>query len=347
MSAPGVRSPARDGTRGDGPLVSIVVPAYFEEGNLARLHSELVRALASESAAWELIVVDDGSADGTWGRIRELAAGDARVRGVRLSRNFGHQYALLAGLAHAGGEAVVTMDADLQHPPAVIPRLLEAWRNGAKIVHTVRTDSDDVSWIKGLSSRAFYRVFSFLSGVPIAPGMADFRLLDRQVVGELLQFREEGLFLRGLVEWVGYPSARVPFQAEKRYSGATKYGLRRMLKFAWSGITSFSVVPLRAGIVLGLVTSAFAFGNLVYAVWAKLFEPERVEPGWATIVSLISLLFGILFVLIGILGEYLGRVLMQVRRRPLYLVSERQGFEAPAASAEQTGARGDAPRLVS
>ncbi|HEX5385190.1 MAG TPA: glycosyltransferase family 2 protein [Gemmatimonadales bacterium] len=333
-------------------LLSIVVPAYCEEGNVARLHDELSRVLLDENVAWELVIVDDGSTDATWERIRELGRSDPRVRGIRLSRNFGHQYALLAGLAHARGDVVVSMDADLQHPPAVVPRLLDEWRRGFKIVHTVRADSEDVSWFKGLTSRAFYRIFSFLSGVRITPGMADFRLLDRQVVQELVRLREEGLFLRGLVEWVGYPNTRVPFRADERYSGTTKYTLRRMIKFAWAGITSFSVVPLRAGIVIGLVTSLFAFAVLVQTVFVKIFMPERIVPGWATIVALVSLLFGILFILIGVLGEYLGRILVQVRQRPLYLVSDTHGISTTVAgdvprADPSVPATGDAQRFAS
>jgi glycosyltransferase involved in cell wall biosynthesis len=218
------------------------------------------------------------------------------------------------------------MDGDLQHPPSVVPLLVDEWRRGARIVHTVRVDSDDLSWFKRTASRAYYRLFTFLSGVPITPGMADFRLLDRQVVDELLQFREVDVFLRGLVEWVGYPSATVAFQAARRHSGDPKYTFRRMLKFAWTGITSFSLVPLRAGIVIGLVTAVLSFAALVHAVWVRLVTPQDAVPGWATIVALIGLFFGILFVLIGVLGEYLARILVQVRQRPRFLVSGTVGF---------------------
>ncbi len=305
----------------DAPVLSIVVPAYREAANLERLHEEVARCLAPIWCTWELILVDDGSPDTTWESIIELHERDSRVRGIRLSRNFGHQYALLAGLSAARGAAVITMDADLQHPPAVIPVLIDEWHRGSKIVHTVRRDSLEVSWRKRVTSRMFYRLFSFLSGVPIAPGMADFRLLDRQVVTELLKLKESGLFLRGLVQWVGYRSTNVEYDCAKRFAGKTSYDLRRMLRFAWTGITSFSIVPLRMATVLGLLTSLFAFYELMSAVYVKLFTHHAI-PGWASLYGLVSLLFGVLFILLGMIGEYIARILEEVRERPRFVISD-------------------------
>ena len=305
----------------------MVVPAHCEEGNLGPLYEELSQVMGRVKVRWELIIVDDGSTDRTWQRIEDLNRRDVRVKGLRLSRNFGHQYALLAGMRGATGDAVITMDADLQHPPEVIVRLLEEWRRGCQIVHTIRIGTAAQPLSKNLTSRLFYRVFAFLSGVPLSAGMADFRLLDRQVVDELVAFKEGGLFLRGLVQWVGYSSAKVEFACRERRTGKTKYSLARMLRFAWAGVTSFSLIPLRVAIMIGLTTSAAASVYLMYAVYTRLFT-ESAVPGWASAVSIISLLFGVLFILLGVIGEYIGRILEEVRARPRFIVSERLGFDS-------------------
>jgi dolichol-phosphate mannosyltransferase len=300
--------------------VSIVMPVCNEEGNLYKIYAEILKQMDKEQS-FEFVFVDDGSTDQSWEIIKSLSKNDNRIRGIRFSRNFGHQYALYAGLMNSRGDAVITMDADLQHPPSVIPQLLDEWHKGSNIVNTLRIDQKKISFMKKNTSWLFYKIFSFLSGVEMGPGTSEFRLLDRQVVNELLKFNESGIFLRGLVHWVGFSNVKIPYQCQDRYSGTTKYSVYKMCKFAWRGITSFSIVPLRIGIFIGIMTSLFAFYQLIEVVYLKLFT-DRLVPGYGTTVGLISLLFGILFILIGILGEYIGRILLEVRGRPRYIVSE-------------------------
>jgi dolichol-phosphate mannosyltransferase len=303
-------------------MISIVIPAYNEERNLEVLYAHVREVLnAAAESDWELIVIDDGSMDRTWDVLRALNNTDVRVRGVRLSRNFGHQSALMAGLAVARGRAVVMMDADLQHPPALLPQLVRKWREGFQIVHAVRRDPPHVSWFKRTTSSLSYRLFRFMSGVEIEAGSADFCLLDRQVVDEVLKLEEEGLFLRGLIHWVGYATTSVPFEAGQRHAGTTKYSFRKMLTLGWHGGSSFSLVPLRIGIAIGLLCSTFAFLSVGYAIVGWWVDDEIV-PGWASSVVVSSFLFGVLFVFLAVLAEYVGRIAVEVRRRPRFLVRE-------------------------
>jgi dolichol-phosphate mannosyltransferase len=312
-------------------MISIVVPAYNEERNLELLYSGVRAGLDPLGAdEWELVIVDDGSTDRTWQRISALNVADSRVRGVRLSRNFGHPRAVMAGLAAARGRAVITIDADLQHPPAVFPELFIKWQPGFDIGHAIRRDAQNLPWFKRVTSRLYYRLFAFFSGVEIEAGAADFRLLDRQVLDEILQFEEEGLFLRGIVHWVGYATASVTFECSERYAGATKYGLRKMLRLGWHGMSSFSLVPLRIGIVIGLLSSTLAFLGVGYAILGKWLDDTAI-PGWASSVAISSFLFGVLFVFLAVLAEYVGRIAVEVRRRPRFLVRETTRTQAAAS----------------
>jgi dolichol-phosphate mannosyltransferase len=323
-------------------MISIVVPAYKEERNLEVLYTRLRTHLETVRTHWELVLVDDGSPDGTWEVITTLSARDARVRGVRLSRNFGHQNALLAGLTAARGQAVITMDADLQHPPEIVPQLIARWLEGYQIVHAIRRDPPNVPLLKRLSSRLYYRLFSYLSGVDIEPGAADFRLLDRKVLDEILKFKEEGLFLRGIVHWVGYATASVAFDCCERHAGKSSYSFRRMLTLAWHGVSSFSLVPLRIAMAIGLLSSTLAFLGVGYAIVGWWLDRDAI-PGWASTVAIVSFLFGVLFVFLAVLAEYVGRITVEVRGRPRFLVRETTRPAQPvAAEVTPLRARSDA-----
>jgi dolichol-phosphate mannosyltransferase len=308
--------------------LSVVVPVCNEEGNVSLLVERLMRALATVPAPPEIIIVDDGSRDGTWRAIQRATEQYGTVRGLRLARNFGHQHALLAGLAHARGAAIVTMDGDLQHPPELLPALFDAWRAGYRIVRTERVDDGVASPFKRASSRWFYRAFSALAEIEIRQGMSDFRLIDRAVLADVLRFNDKDIFLRGIVEWLGYEVTTIPFRVERRHSGQTKYPLARMLRFASGAIVSFSTKPLRLGIWIGLLTGGAALCELLYVV-LQYFRGQTV-PGWASIISVMSLLFAVLFFVLGVIGMYVARIHEVLQNRPRYVIAERASCPGPA-----------------
>lgn len=316
----GVPSSATDA--GERLLVSIVVPSHNERENLRELRDAIEAALANEPLAFELIVVDD-STDDTWRIIEELANADPRVSGVRLARRFGQQAALVAGFRFARGAAVVTMDADLQHPPALIPALVQRWREGAPVVHTQRLDTEETPGLQRVTSRWFYRIFSGLTGVAMNEGAGEFRLLDRRVVDYIVRMTEAEVFIRGVVSWLGFPSVTVPFRASPRHAGRSAYSFRRRWRLAATAIVSFSILPLRIGMVIGFATAAISFLYLAYALIVRL--QGGVPPGWASIVSATAFLFGVQFVLIGLLGEYIGRIHLATKHRPPFVVDRTTG----------------------
>jgi dolichol-phosphate mannosyltransferase len=307
------------------PEVSIIAPLFNERTNVGPLVAALASALEPASIDYELVLVDDGSSDGTFQAITEAAGQDPRVRGVSLSRNFGHQGALLAGLNHVRGRAVVTMDGDLQHPPSLVPTLVNAWREGYKVVNTRRSDSADTGFFKRATSRLFYWIFSRLSGVEMEAGASDFRLVDRSALSALTRMGDADLFIRGIVSWLGFKTMVVPYQAGVRHSGTPKFTLRRMLRLSTGAMLSFSALPLRLGIGVGFVTSLLAFLELCYILYA--YSRGDVVPGWASLMTIMSFMFGILFVLLGVIGTYLGKIYEILKKRPRYVVGERVGFE--------------------
>jgi polyisoprenyl-phosphate glycosyltransferase len=298
-------------------LLSIVVPSHNERENLRELKDAIDAALVNEPLTFELIVVDD-STDDTWRVIEQMAKADSRVSGVRLARRFGQQAALVAGFRFARGDAVVTMDADLQHPPTLIPELVQRWRDGAPVVHTQRLDAEETGSLQRLTSRWFYRIFSGLTGVAMNEGAGEFRLLDRRVVDYIVRMTEGEVFIRGIVSWLGFPSVTVPFRASARLAGRSAYSFKRRWRMAATAIISFSVVPLRIGMIIGFATAAVSFLYLAYALVVRL--RGGAPPGWASIVSVTAFLFGVQFVLIGLLGEYIGRIHLATKQRPPFVV---------------------------
>ncbi len=308
------------------PQLSIILPLYDEGAALDALLARLDATLARLDLDHEILCVDDGSRDATPERLEALARHRRDLKVIRLSRNFGHQAALAAGLDHAQGDAVVMLDGDGQHPPELIPELIRRWRAGAKVVNTRRHDPPDSGWLKRISARAFYRLFRRLTGLPLEAGMADYRLLDRQVVEALRQLPERTLFLRGLVQWVGFPQATVAFQAEPRRNGRSKYDPRRMSALALAGLTAFTEAPLRLATALGFLFSGLAFAYLAYALLGWLLTDRNV-PGWTSVIGSVLFLGGVQLLCLGILGEYLGKIFLESKARPRYIVERRLGFE--------------------
>jgi polyisoprenyl-phosphate glycosyltransferase len=307
-------------TQARAPFLSVVIPVYNEESNIAPLLAQLGNVLEQMPMPHEIILIDDGSRDGTWDAIEMAAATRGTLRAFRLARNFGHQNALLAGLHQSKGDLVVSMDGDLQHPPEIIPQLVAQWSRGYKIVVTRRRDHEITGFLKRASSRYFYKFFSTLAGFPIHEGASDFRLIDRKPLDVLLRFRDSTPFLRGSIELLGFPKTILDFDVQPRHSGSSKYTVRKMLRFANHALIAHSTVPLRIGIWIGIATAFFAFLELIFAV-AQALRGDTVA-GWASTIGVTSLLFGVMFLLIGIMGAYIADMHMVLRHRPLFIISD-------------------------
>ena len=311
-----------DGEPRELSLVSVVAPVYNEDATIDEFYGRVCAAL--DGLPFELVLVDDGSTDGTPMKLESLATNDPRVRVVYLSRNFGHQTALTAGLDHARGDAVVMLDADLQDPPEVITTMLDHWRAGCDVVYAVREQRDGESRFKLSTARWFYRLFDKLAQVELQQNSGDFRLLDRRPLDALLSMRERNRFLRGMTVWVGYTQAAVPYHRDSRYAGETKYTLPRMLRFSLDAISSFSHRPLQLATLLGFIISTLAFIAIPVVVVLRILGSYL--PGFSAVTILILLLGGIELIAIGIIGEYVGRIYDEVKGRPLYLVRARRNI---------------------
>lgn len=313
-----------DCPEGARPALSIIVPCYNEEEVIAATHERLSAVMDATGLSYEIVYVDDGSKDATAEKLRAVQMASPHARLIRLSRNFGHQIAVTAGLEYAEGDAVVLIDADLQDPPEVIPEMIAKWREGYEVVYGVRTSREGESAFKLWTARMFYRIINKLSEVPLPLDTGDFRLIDRKVVLALRRMRERYRLLRAMTSWVGFRQAAVPYERRKRYAGESKYPLRKMLALAIDGVLSFSVVPLRIVTAVGLCMAFFSALGIIYALIGRIFGDDWV-PGWT--LMFITLLFfgGIQFIFLGIIGEYVGRIYGEAKQRPLFLVAEVRG----------------------
>ena len=314
--------------------VVVVVPFLNEAENLPLLYERLRAVLEKEPGGFEVLFVDDGSSDGGAAWVAARAAQDARVKLLRLSRNFGHQLAITAGMDHADGDAVVIMDADLQDPPEVIPELLRRWREGHEIVYAVRTSRSGESWRKRLLAATFYKTFRRMANVDVPLDAGDFRLVDRKVIEALKQVRELHRFVRGLTCWVGFSQSAVRYERAARHAGVTKYPVWKSTRLAWDAITSFSSMPLRWMTVIGLVVSLAGLLQAVRVVVDRLLYPGSMERGWASLVAITLFLGGVQLISLGLIGQYVGRIFDEVKDRPLYFVAE--VVEGDEGSAGQT-----------
>ena len=307
-----------------GVTFSIVVPVFNEQSVIDEFSKRVLTVMDSLGEPFEIIFVDDGSTDATFQKASLWASRAQQVKALRLSRNFGHQVAITAGMDAATGRAVVVMDGDLQHPPELIPEMARKWAEGFHVVNTTRMETDGIPLKKKLFSKIFYKVINIDTEVPIYPDAADFRLMDRAAVEAFRQLREQDRFVRGLTSWIGFKQTFVPFNAPERHSGESKYTLRKMIRFAVNGITSFTTLPLKAVGTFGLIVAAASFFYAAFALYQKIVLGITVE-GWTSLLVGILFLGGVQLISIGVLGAYIARIFRQVKNRPLYFVQERAG----------------------
>lgn len=303
------------------PSVSVVIPFLNETANLPVLYDRLCAVAKDRAESFAFIFVDDGSTDASHEWVAAQAAQDPRVRLVRLSRNFGHQLAITAGLDRAAGDAVVVMDADLQDPPEVIPQMLDKWREGFEVVYAVRSSRAGETWLKKALASLFYKFFQSIANVNVPQNAGDFRLIDKKVVDALREVRELHRFMRGLTCWVGFRQGAVVYERAARHAGETKYPVWKSLRLAWDGLTSFSGAPLRWVSGLGYFVCILGLAWLFKIIWGKLTDPNSQTSGWASTMVAILLVGGIQLVSLGLIGQYLSRTYEETKKRPLYFVS--------------------------
>lgn len=301
-------------------MISIVTPVYNEEGNVVFFHDEVTKVMEKTGLDYEVIYVNDGSRDRTDALIHELAEHDPHVRALTFARNFGHQVAITCGMDFAAGDAVITMDGDLQHPPALIPKLIEKWQEGYNIVQAVRLATEDAGPVKKVTSKGYYKLINAISTTPIIPGGSDFRLMDRKALNVFLRFREHSRFIRGIVGGLGFRQATVKYTAPARHSGVSKFSLKKMMSLALDGVITNSTLPLRLSLYIGFLAGLAGILVVIHVLYCVIMG--LAVPGWATMTILVSLFGSLNLMCLGILGEYLGHIYEEAKNRPLYWLSD-------------------------
>jgi glycosyltransferase involved in cell wall biosynthesis len=309
-------------------LVSIIVPVHNEKDNVSLMAKSIKRVFSGLAYRYNLIFVDDGSSDLTLHEIKKLAAQDEQIRYVSFSRNFGHQAAIKAGIDKADGDCVITLDGDMQHPPHLIPQLLEKWEEGYDLVYTIRKEDKKLPFTKRVTSNLFYSIINRLSDIKIEKGAADFRLMNRNVVDVLRNLQEFEPFFRGLVKWAGFKQIPIEYEPDQRKSGVSKYTSKKMIRFALQGITSFSIRPLYAAIYIGFLCAVISALYIPYAVYSYYFG--YTISGWTSVIVIIVFFGGLQLMILGIIGIYLGKLFMQNKHRPIYIVKESNIHEPSA-----------------
>ncbi len=305
------------------PLLSVVAPIYNESGNIRELYRRIKAVMDGIGEPWELAMVNDGSTDDSQQIMEELYEQDREhVRVIRFARNFGHQMAVTAGMDYVEGQVVILIDSDLQDPPELIPQMLAKWREGYEVVYAVRAKREGESWFKLTTASLFYRILYRITEVDIPLDTGDFRLMDRQVVNAVESMREQHRFLRGMVSWVGFKQTGVEYERGRRYSGVTKYPIRKMLRFAWDGITGFSYLPLQVATYLGFIVAGLSAVAIIVVIYLRAFADREPLQGQATTLVMVLFLGGVQLISLGIIGEYLGRIYNEVKGRPLYIVRD-------------------------
>jgi len=311
----------------DRPTYSIVAPVWNEEALVSEFYQRVVATMEALNESFEIVLVNDGSTDRSPEIMRQIHAGDPRVKVINFSKNFGHQIAITAGIDYALGRAVVVLDSDLQDPPEAIPRLIEEWQRGFQVVYAVRSERDGETVFKRLTATIFYRLIRRITNVDIPADTGDFRLMDRRVVDALKAMREQKRFMRGLSVWVGFKQTGVTFKRDARKAGETKYPLSKMIRFALDGITAFSYLPLQLATYVGFISAGLSLIGLIAVIILRLTGSAAFFGQASTLVSVLFL-GGVQLIFLGIIGEYLGRIYDEVKRRPLYIVAEALGYEA-------------------